>query len=66
MPARAFWLPGTNVSINIDLVNIAVAPVTTTLSLTLPGWFDTIAGGSHDRRSRAAHDAERQHSELGL
>ena len=42
----AFWLPGTDVSINIELINIAVAPVTTTLTLTLPHWFDTISGGS--------------------
>ena len=42
----SFWLPGTNVSINIELINIAVTPVTTTLSLTLPGWFDSISGGS--------------------
>ena len=42
----SYWLPDTEVSLDIEMANIAYAPVTTTLSLTLPGCFENITGGT--------------------
>jgi hypothetical protein len=42
----SYWLPGTEISLDIEMANIAYAPVTTTLSLALPGCFDNIGGGT--------------------
>jgi hypothetical protein len=42
----SYWLPDTEISLDIEMANIAYAPVTTTLSLALPGCFDSIGGGT--------------------
>lgn len=40
-----YWQPGTQVTLTVELANIAYEPVTTTLSLNLPDWLDTVVGG---------------------
>ena len=43
--AGMYWLPGESVQFDIELANVAFEPVVTTLSLALPDWLETIAGG---------------------
>ncbi len=43
--AGAYWLPGEDVTFMIEVFNTAAEPVTEPISLLLPGWLDTVAGG---------------------
>jgi hypothetical protein len=43
--AGTYWQPGEAISFTIALANWAKGPVTTPLSLALPGWIDNLAGG---------------------